>query len=283
MSPPKPTPPPAVTEVSVPPEGRADDARAFAAVGSRVRMAMLGELSTKARTVADLMRALGIQRPTVRYHLAFLLRHGLVEEVPLSKGGKVGRPAGLYRAARRAALPAFPRRHYELLAEVTLDAIVNELGQERAASRLREKGREAGRAMIQATASKTGVHAWTAESFRRLVLEGAFQEFGVRSEVVEETREGLHYRSFTCPFLEMAEKLPDLVCDALDAGFHMGVDEALGAVTTERRACMGHGDLYCEYVSVWRTERARRGHRAREKEEIDDGKGRRSGPEKEGS
>ncbi|OGS50452.1 MAG: hypothetical protein A3K65_08725 [Euryarchaeota archaeon RBG_16_68_12] len=218
---------------------------------------MLSELSTKARTVADLMRALGLQRPTVRYHLAFLLRHGLVEEVPPAKGGKVGRPAGLYRAARHVSLPAFPRRHYELLAEITLDAIVNELGQERAASRLQEKGREAGRAMIQATASKTGVRGWTPESFRRLVLEGAFQEFGVGSEVVEETRQGVHYRSFTCPFLEMAEKLPDLVCDALDAGFHEGVDDALGAVTTERRACMGHGDPYCEYRMTWAA-RARR-------------------------
>jgi len=258
--------------------GEFSDPRAFAAIGNRVRMAILSQLSAQEKSVAELTEALGLHRLTVRYHLAFLLQNGLVEEVAPTKHGQVGRPAALYRASRQARLPGFPPRHYEVLAQVTLKALVDEIGTEGAVERLEAQGRAFGKRMIEQVHDEKKVRRWTPETFREAVLQGLFKEFGVESQVLGETKDALHYRSFTCPFLEMAQQMPGLVCDALDSGMHRGIDDALGVVTTERRACMGHGDPFCEYQLRWRAPRTARrsGERAKagnDDEEEGEGRG----------
>ncbi len=233
-------------------------------------MAILSQLSAQEKTVAELTEALGLHRLTVRYHLGFLLQNGLVEEVPPEKRGRVGRPAARYRASRQARLPGFPARHYEILAQVTMQTLVDEVGPEGAVERLQGQGRAFGKRMIEQVRAEGKVRRWTPETFRRAVLEGLFRDFGVESQVLGESKDGLHYRSFTCPFLEMAQQLPALVCDALDLGMHRGIDDALGVVTTERRACMGHGDAYCEYQLQWRASRTARRSGERAKAGKDD-------------
>ena len=115
---------------------------------------------------------------------------------------------------------------------------------------LTAKGAQVGRGLIQTAAERGGVRVWTPEAIEAHVLDGVFREFGIRSEVSSKGSGHLEYRTRTCPFLELAEQMPSLVCDALDRGFHDGMDAALG-VRTERRACMGHGDSHCEYRMTW--------------------------------
>lgn len=145
-----------------------------------------------------------------------------------------------------------------MLGEITLKALVEEAGEARAAARLRNRGREIGEALIRDLENRARVQRWTPETFERVVLREHFREQGAPNEVIDRSKDKLVYRSFHCPFLEIAEKLPDLVCDALDLGFHDGVDRAIGDVRTERLACMGHGSAYCEYKMVWGADTSRK-------------------------
>lgn len=189
---------------------------------------------------------------TLRYHLGYLRNQGLIEEAVPSGPRGVGRPATLYRASKHVHIPTFPQRRFDLLGQLALEAFVGAVGEKSASSHLRAKGAEVGRSMIKELGAKANVDRWTPEAFERFVLNGLFRDFGIPAEIVSRSSRRLTYRCFGCPFLELAERMPDLVCGSLDEGFHRGIDEALGGVRTARRACMGHGDPYCEYRSTWR-------------------------------
>jgi predicted ArsR family transcriptional regulator len=212
---------------------------------------MLDALTTRELTVPDLAKKLGLHRATVRYHMTFLLNQGLVEETRPSEHKGAGRPAMMYRASRHARLPNFPSRNFEMLAQIALRTMAEEIGKERSVEILRSKGVEFGRALIEDAAEKAGIRRWTPEAFQRTVLDGAMRSFGVSSLVVLRDDTSLSFRCFSCPFLEVAERMSDLVCDSLDLGFHEGIDAALGEVRTSRVTCMGHGDSYCEYRMTW--------------------------------
>lgn len=223
---------------------------------SGVRRRILEALATRERTISELAQALGFHPTTLRYHLGFLVSHRLAEEVqPQERKGR-GRPPMRYRIARHAFLPGFPPRHFEILAEVALRTIL-EAGGEPCIQYLGDQGVAMARSMAGQLAEDAHVDAWTPELFERLILGNLFVRFGVTSGVVLREPNALTYRVFTCPFLELAERLPNLVCDSLDWGFHQGLDGAMGS-KTERLACMGHGDLYCEYRTAW-SERSRDG------------------------
>ena len=241
-------PPPQVT---VPAPPTAVRPHVYTALASWVRAQMLDALTTRELTVPDLARRLGLHRATVRYHLTFLLNQGLVEETKPAEHKGAGRPAMLYRASRHARLPNFPSRNFELLAQIALRTMAEEIGKERSVEILRSKGVEFGRALIEEAAEKSGIRRWTPEAFQRAVVDGAMRSFGVSSLVLSRDATSLSFRCFSCPFLEVAERMSDLVCDSLDQGFHDGMDEAVGDVRTTRVTCMGHGDSYCEYRMTW--------------------------------
>jgi len=224
---------------------------AYTALASWVRSRMLDALTTRELTVPDLAEKLDLHRATVRYHMAFLLNQGLVEETRPSEHKGAGRHAMRYRASRHARLPSFPSRNFELLAQIALRTMAEEIGKNRSVEILRAKGIEFGKALIEDAAEKAGVRRWTPETFQRAVVDGAMRSFGVSSLVLSRDSKSLSFRCFSCPFLEVAERMSDLVCDSLDQGFHDGIDEALGDVRTTRVTCMGHGDSYCEYRMTW--------------------------------
>lgn len=240
------------------PGGREGSLRAFSALGSGVRARILESIAASGKTIPQLARELHLHRATLRYHLEYLRSQGLVDEVEVSGPRKVGRPAARYRTSKHARVQGFPERHYDLLGQMALEAIVDAVGVEKASAFLRKKGGDVGRSLVEAAARSAGVEEWTPAAFERFVLDGLFKDFGVASEVLSRSPDSLEYRSFTCPFLELAERMPELVCNALDRGFHAGVDEALGGVRTDRLACMGHGDPYCHYRLTWGTEGASR-------------------------
>lgn len=227
------------------------DRHAFATLSGGVRLQVLEALTTRPLTVGQLSRSLRRHRATIQYHLGHLLRDNLVEEAPSAPSRRIGRPAVLYRIARHGVIPGFPRRHYEILADVALRLVVSEFGPKKAAALLRARGAALGTQMLDSIAAKAQVTEWTPESFQRRFIEEAMREFGVATEVLSRTPRSLAFRAFTCPFLEAAEAMPDVVCDALDDGFHEGIDRALGHVRTERLSCMGHGAAYCEYRMTW--------------------------------
>lgn len=232
------------------PDSSGDDARRFDALGSEVRNRILDFLSEGEATLLQIAKGIQANPATLRYHIGLLLREGLVEEIrPHGKGSR-GRPAILYRTIRRAVVRGFPERHFDMLALAAIETLVEASGEQVAARRLMRKGIEVGRAMTQSVAEREAVDRWSPESFERLVLQGLFPAFGVSCKVLSRGPDSLSYRSFTCPFLELAEKIPQYVCDAMDTGFHDGIDRSVGAVTT-RVMCMGHGDPHCEYAMSW--------------------------------
>lgn len=230
---------------------RPTDQRTFSALGSKVRMRILDATSAEGKSILELVKEVGVRPVTLRYHLNYLRNEGLVEEVEATGPRKIGRPATLYRATRHAHVAGFPERHFDLLGQLAIEAFVDAVGQEAASVSLRRKGTAVGKAMIDEARRGAQLRRWTPDAFERLVLGGVLRNFGVSSEVLSRSPEALEYRSFTCPFLELAERMPEMVCNALDLGFHAGVDEALGGARTIRRACMGHGDSFCEYRVAW--------------------------------
>ncbi len=244
--------------------------RAFAALGSRVRLRILEALAVRSMSLPELAKELDLNRTTLRYHLAVLQEQGWVREASPDTARGIGRPAVRYRASAHAPV-GFPARHFELLGELALHALVESTGPEHAASVLRAKGSGLGQTMIQGAAARAELKAWTPDDFERIVLHGLFREFGVVGAVVARTPDGLTYRVYTCPFLELAEKMPGLVCDAMDAGFHDGIDRSMGRVATTKRTCMGHGDPFCEYRLTW----ARGREEGASGPRIDDKEGRR--------
>ena len=229
--------------------GRAE-ARRFDALGSEARRQILEYLAAGEKTVAEIAQGLQGNPATLRYHLGLLIREGFVEEVRPTGRGRRGRPAILYRAAKHGFVPAFPARRFDMLALAALQTLVETVGDEEAAKKLVRRGCEIGGMIIGRAGEAADVSRWDPRTFELLVLRGVFQEYGVSCEVLARGSRSLEYRSFTCPFLEIAEQLPGLVCDALDAGFHDGIDRAVGA-TTERKGCMGHGDPCCVYRMTW--------------------------------
>ena len=262
-------PAPAIAEAPLPrpprPAGGGEDPRTFGALGSPVRLRILDALASEDKAIVDLSRSLGLHRVTLRYHLNYLLKQGLVEEVLPSAPKGVGRPAMRYRASRQRPVPGYPPRHFEIVGQVALAALVEAVGPEAAQESLRRRGVDAGRALIDSVVRDERVDRWTPEAFETLILGKRFRDLGIPSKVLSRSARDLEFRQFSCPFLELAEEMPSLVCDALDEGFHAGIGKAIGGLRTERIACMGHGDRYCQYRLTWEgEERARRKAKTRQ-------------------
>jgi len=232
------------------PRESGSEARRFDALGNEVRRQILEYLAAGERPVAEIAKAVQANPGTLRYHLGLLIREGFVEEVRPPGRGRRGRPAILYRPAKHGYVPAFPARRFDMLAVAALQTLVESVGEPEAVRKLVRRGTEIGDAIVQAARMKADLSHWDPKTFELIVLRGLFQEYGVSSEVLGRGPRFLEYRSFTCPFLELAQQMPGLVCDALDSGFHDGIDRAVSA-TTERKKCMGHGDQCCEYRMTW--------------------------------
>lgn len=224
--------------------------RAFAALGSPVRLRVLEALAIRAMSLPELARELDLNRTTLRYHLAVLQEQGWIREASPTRAHGSGRPPVRYRASPHAWV-GFPERHFELLGEIALRALLESTGADRTTDVLRAKGSAMGQDFARQAAVRAELQEWSPDAFERLILHGLFREFGVIGDVVARTPADLTYRVYTCPFLELAEKLPGLVCDAVDAGFHEGIDRSMGDVATAKTACMGHGDPFCEYRLSW--------------------------------
>jgi predicted ArsR family transcriptional regulator len=184
------------------------------ALADETRFSMYRELasSTTALTAHELAERLGLHTNTVRLHLERLREAGLVDVEPVHRG-TVGRPQHVYSLAPGAPGLGFDPPSYTLLAGL-LATLAERVGADAddAAAAGRSWGLEAGRR----TRSRSCVKALAAE-MDRLGFDPAI---GAKSDLVE-------LAFMHCPFRELAEAYPELVCN-LHRGICEGVVDEMG-------------------------------------------------------
>jgi predicted ArsR family transcriptional regulator len=184
------------------------------ALGDETRFSMYQELasSTQPLTATELAERLGLHTNTVRLHLERMREAGLVDGEPVHRG-TVGRPQHVYSLASGAPGLGFDPPSYTLLAGL-LAALAERVGAERedAAAAGRAWGLEAGRR----TRARSCVKALASEMDR----------LGFDPNTVTAAGEA-DVAFMHCPFRELAEAYPELVCN-LHRGICEGIVDEVG-------------------------------------------------------
>ena len=187
------------------------------ALGDETRFAMYRELaaSTTPLCAAELADALGLHANTVRLHLERLREAGLVDVEAIHRG-TVGRPQNLYSLAAGAPGLGFDPPAHALLAGL-LAAMAEQMGADAKAATAtgRAWGVEAGKR----TPSRSCLDSLAAE-LARLGFEPAADE-----DVGPDGAARIDF--LHCPFRELAEAYPELVCN-LHRGLCEGVVDQAG-------------------------------------------------------
>jgi predicted ArsR family transcriptional regulator len=204
------------------------DLAVLKALGDETRYAMYRELATATSPLSahDLAERLGLHANTVRLHLDRLREVGLVDAEAVHRG-TVGRPQHRYFLAAGAPGLGFDPPAHALLAGL-LAALAERIGADvdDAADTGHAWGVEAGRR----TRSRSCLHALEAE-LRRLGFEPAV-------EPGDGTAEGAARIEFLhCPFRELAEAYPELVCN-LHRGICEGVVDQVGGGSVQEFATL---------------------------------------------
>jgi predicted ArsR family transcriptional regulator len=194
------------------------------ALGDETRFSMYQELagSTAPLSATELAARLGLHANTVRLHLERLREAGLVDVEAIHRG-KVGRPQHVYSLAPGAPGLGFDPPSYTLLAGL-LASIAERVG-------------------ADADDATAAGHAWGAEAGRRTrarscakALSGEMQRLGFDPASVEHGAT-TDMAFLHCPFRELAEAYPELVCN-LHRGICEGVVEAVGGGSVEEFATL---------------------------------------------
>ena len=223
----------------------------FKALSSDSRWNILNALVDKPKDINEIADRVGLKPITVRHHLSSLTQAGLVEQLSERKGG-VGRPTTIYRITGDNVRVSFPHRDYFLLNQIIVRGLPAILGTEATKDVLFKVAVNAGFNYVENIAFQNGLERWTLDSFRRLFVEGLLGEMGTNPEVVSQSEDELIFQESNCLFFELAKANPELICNALDQGFHDGIVKALGPeFKGERVKSMGHGDQYCRYKIQW--------------------------------
>jgi predicted ArsR family transcriptional regulator len=206
------------------------------ALGDETRFSMYQELagSTSALGANELAERLGLHANTVRLHLERLREAGLVDVEAVHRG-TVGRPQHVYSLAPGAPGLGFDPPSYTLLAGL-LASIAERVGADAvdATAAGRAWGVEAG----HRTRAKSCVKALTGE-LQRLRFDPATEQQGDTTDIAF-----LH-----CPFRDLAEAYPELVCN-LHRGICEGVVETVGGGRVEEFATLYDRDPCRVTVSV---------------------------------
>lgn len=194
------------------------------ALGDETRFSMYRELasSTTALTANELADRLGLHTNTVRLHLERLREAGLVDVEPVHRG-TVGRPQHVYSLAPGAPGLGFDPPSYTLLAGL-LAALAERVG-------------------ADAEDAASAGHAWGVEAGRRTrarscvkALVGEMDRLGFDPSTVASAGE-TDVAFMHCPFRELAEAYPELVCN-LHRGICEGVVEEVGGGTVAEFATL---------------------------------------------
>jgi predicted ArsR family transcriptional regulator len=204
------------------------DPSVLKALADDTRYAVYRELatSTAALSAQDLADSLGVHANTVRLHLERLRDVGLVD-VEVVRRGTVGRPQHLYFLAAGAPGLGFDPPAHVLLAGL-LATLAERVGADAddAADSGHAWGREAGRR----TRTRSCLRALESE-LNRLGFEPAVEPGDGTSEG------GTRIEFLHCPFRELAEAYPELVCN-LHRGLCEGVVDQVGGGRVEEFATL---------------------------------------------
>jgi predicted ArsR family transcriptional regulator len=200
------------------------------ALGDNTRYAIYLELARSPRPLAtaEVAETLGLHPNTVRPHLERMREVGLLD-LETEARGTVGRPQHRYSIAADAPTLGLEPATFRVLSRMLVRlAAATGLGSDEAV----EAGREQGEA--DATAAVTGARSdGKATATRRCLtaLVARLDALGFDPAVVEDDGEATV--AFThCPFRELAERHPDVVC-ALHRGLVEGFVDAAGGVQVE--------------------------------------------------
>jgi predicted ArsR family transcriptional regulator len=168
-------------------------------------------------TVYDLAERVGLHANTIRFHLARLVEAGLVREAQAASSGP-GRPRLVYAVVPGEALQQEPHG-YRLLAQILASYLAASAPD--AASSAILAGRRWGQFLTERPAPLRRLDAPAAS--KRLV--GMFAALGFQPELAGGGRRILLHR---CPFREVAEQRPEVVC-SVHLGLMRGALATLGA------------------------------------------------------
>ncbi len=212
------------------------------ALGDETRFSMYRELagSTRPLSATELAERLGLHTNTVRLHLERLRDAGLVDVEAVHRG-RVGRPQHVYSLAAGAPGLGFDPPSYTLLAGM-LAALAERLGAD--ADEATAIGRSWGTEAGTRTRSRSCTKALLGE-LERLGFDPAPETVGGDTEIAF-----LH-----CPFRELAEAYPELVCN-LHRGICEGVVNSVGGGSVEEFATLYDRDPCRVTVSVGYPEQA---------------------------
>lgn len=184
-------------------------------LGDNTRYAIYLELarSPRPRSTAEVADTLGLHPNTVRPHLERMREVGLLETHPDTRGA-VGRPQKLYSLAADAPSLGLEPPVYPMLARMLLD-LASDAGVDT------EPAAEAGRQQGRRLAHRRPDHRPCVESAIAMLDELGFDP----AVVVDESGTTVGFGH--CPFAELAEASPDLVC-SLHRGLLEGYVEEIG-------------------------------------------------------
>jgi predicted ArsR family transcriptional regulator len=214
---------------------------------SEVRWKILDLLMAKELTESQIGRALGIGVRTVKANIIELVYSRLVEAQ--HKKLPSGRNEVVYRVTSSAKTLGFPPRSYDYLSEALINGLVSSLGEKSARVVLRDIGFKLGEEMGRSLLADTNSTKLTMKEYGQLVVANLLAAKRTYPQILSQKNSEIVYEQFNCPFQELADKIPGLLCDVLDSAVHDGLDRALG-VSTTRYTCKGHGDSACRFRVV---------------------------------
>lgn len=193
------------------------------------RRAVYGYVRTAHRPVTreETAAALDISRNLATFHLDKLVQAGLLEVDDTSPEGRRaarGRTPKVYRPSGVQLALTVPERRYELIGHILADAIAADPSdaRDRALRLARERGIQvAHRATNGGAGAAAGADAAVTDPVELLDELGFEPQPGADQTV-------LH----NCPFHELAQRQPDLVC-RINHAFVAGLLDGLGATDTE--------------------------------------------------
>jgi len=225
--------------------------KAFEALSSASRLEILKLLHKKPLSVEEIAELVNLKPITVRHHLHSLEDAGFIESYE-ERRGTVGRPKVYYQIAKEPTIVGYPKRRYLTLSNFMIKTLQSYIGSKRASKLLRRVGKNMGESVIREIEFKHDVKEWSSKAFIDFFIKGYLEEVGAEPETVKTDKNRVVFRVHNCLFLELAVKMPEMMCDVLHDAFHEGISSAMGGkAKIIRLTCVGHGDAYCEHKCEW--------------------------------
>lgn len=218
------------------------------ALSSKRRLEILRVLSNEPMSIKEIADNLSLNQVAVRHHIKILMRSDLVEEVG-EKHLRFGRPTALYGARQTPQSLGYPKRKYDMLAEILIQALIQNLPTSKTAKILKNLGYQYGASLINDLSLHRGIRKWDMYSLKQHLVEDQLKQEGSQPEVVKVNDDEMVFRIHNCVFSEISRKYPEIICNGLDLGIREGIlERSLGFSEQMRNKCKGHGDPYCEFM-----------------------------------